>query len=478
MCSFLVASFLMAASTLKYANYYLRLRGPDYTNKVEERGWTFVHNLLSMTGDFTLQPFKSKDGKVVTLFNGEIYNYQELGLGTFPSDGYALIPAYEKYGEDFGSHLHGEYAIVLSDFEKMKTFIISDTFCTKPVWYAIWDDPVHGKRFATASYQSALTRMGAPDEACVFVHPNTRVTVDMSRLEVAREDFVFSWNLTQYKMDTSDWEKAFKRAIDIRTRNVKHKIFIGLSDGYDSGAIMLALSQAGVDFMSYTVSGKEDAQTIRDRIVYKSGIHTKTNNYSYRPCVMFPSDIKPYKERTWLNTHVEPYNYTYNGFREPLLRDKACIGLSSILTKVRTRGGLIYLSGSGADEIMTDYAMDGKRIYSRKKSFNGIFPHNLSSIFPWTCFYLGTQRDYLMKEELVGGAHGIETRYPFLDRFVVQEFLYLHESLKNEYKRPLDDYFSKFNFPFRKKKKMGFNLVGATIGPTLKMELESLSKCG
>ena len=477
MCSFLVASFLLAASTLKYANYYVQLRGPDYTNKAEENGWTFVHNLLTMTGDFTLQPFKSANGKVVTLFNGEIYNYQELGLGTFPSDGYALLPAYEKYGEDFASYLHGEYAIVLSDFEKMKTFIVSDTFCTKPVWYAIWDDVVHGRRFATASYQSALKRMGAPEETCVFVHPNTRVVIDMSKLEVIREDFVFSWNLTQYKMDTSDWECAFKRAIDIRTRNVKHKIFIGLSDGYDSGAIMLALSQAGVDFMSYTVSGKEDPHTLRDRILYRNSTHaTTSNDYSYQPCVMFPSDIKPREERPWLQTHVEPYFYTYDGFRDAMLRDKACVGLSSILTKVRKRGGLIYISGSGADEIMTDYAMDGKHIFARK-SFNGIFPRNLSSIFPWTSFYLGTQRDYLMKEELVGGAHGIETRYPFLDRFVVQEFLSLHESVKNDYKRPLDDYFSKYSFPFRKKKKTGFNLVGEAIDATVKVELESLSKC-
>lgn len=33
----------------------------------------------------------------------------------------------------------------------------------------------------------------------------------------------------------------------------------------------------------------------------------------------------------------------------------------------------------------------------------------------------GTQRNYLMKEELVAGAHGVEGRYPFLDPNVVQE---------------------------------------------------------
>jgi hypothetical protein len=33
--------------------------------------------------------------------------------------------------------------------------------------------------------------------------------------------------------------------------------------------------------------------------------------------------------------------------------------------------------------------------------------------------------DYLAKEESTAGAHGVETRYPFLDRGVVQEFLWL-----------------------------------------------------
>ena len=34
-------------------------------------------------------------------------------------------------------------------------------------------------------------------------------------------------------------------------------------------------------------------------------------------------------------------------------------------------------------------------------------------------------QDYLAKEESTAGAHGVETRYPFLDRNLVQEFLWL-----------------------------------------------------
>lgn len=38
----------------------------------------------------------------------------------------------------------------------------------------------------------------------------------------------------------------------------------------------------------------------------------------------------------------------------------------------------------------------------------GHFPENLSTAFPWLNFYLGTQQDYLAKEESTAGAHGVE----------------------------------------------------------------------
>ena len=101
-CSFLVASFDIDDAQLNASNYYNQRRGPDVTNVVRAKGWTFVHNLLSMTGAVTLQPFVSKS--VVAIFNGEIYNYRELAFQlagspeAFESDGYSLLPAYARWG--------------------------------------------------------------------------------------------------------------------------------------------------------------------------------------------------------------------------------------------------------------------------------------------------------------------------------------------------------------------------------------------
>ena len=62
-----------------------------------------------------------------------------------------------------------------------------------------------------------------------------------------------------------------------------------------------------------------------------------------------------------------------------------------------------------------------------------------------------------MKEEVVSGTHGVEGRYPFLDKNVVQEFLWLTPELKNKnYKSVIYNYLKKENYPFEENKKVGF----------------------
>ena len=120
-------------------------------------------------------------------------------------------------------------------------------------------------------------------------------------------------------------------------------------------------------------------------------------------------------------------------------RDPGAIGLSKVCHHARKDDSLVYFSGTGADEIISDYGFGGKKL-TPHSSFGGLFPRNLSSVFPWYNFFNGTQRAYLMKEELVAGSYGIEARYPFLDVKLVQEFLFLSADVKNsEYKRPIAD---------------------------------------
>ena len=140
-----------------------------------------------------------------------------------------------------------------------------------------------------------------------------------------------------------------------------------------------------------------------------------------------------------------------------LAKDNGSIGLGYICSKARCNDELIYLTGSGADEVLSDYGWNGIKHY-RHSTIGGYFPDNLSIVFPWKNFYLNTQRAYLRKEEYVAGTYGIEGRYPFLDKKLVQEFLWLKADLKNvKYKAPLYEYLQRNNFPFDINKKIGFN---------------------
>lgn len=447
-------------TTLEKANYYNQFRGPDATNVQHIHGWTFLHNLLSMTGNFTLQPFVNKDESVVALFNGEVYNYRDLAVqlengdaDAYASDGFALLPAYRKWGTHFVEHLHGEYAIVLVDFVKGVVILSTDVFSTKPLWYGIW--PCSNKKvcFAAASYQSVLEGVGVPKGNRVMADANEVLVLSLSNaFAIESRRPVFTFDLHQHKNTTEDWGKAFMHAVKVRSERVKHKMFIGLSAGFDSGSIMLALELLQRPFYAYNIVTQGDSgRVIDDRVKFCQ--HAEAT-------LIKISEEAFQGETAWLKKHCEKFEYSIHNVRKKYILpagDKAAMGLSYILKKVRDRGGLIYLSGSGADETINDYGLKGKKIFPHS-CFAGVFPANLSTIFPWCSFYGGTQRAYLMKEELVGGAHGIESRYPFLDPYVVQENLWLTHTLKNsEYKRPVADFLRKHSFPNMWGRKAGFN---------------------
>ncbi|CAE7303543.1 asnH [Symbiodinium natans] len=455
MCSFLAVNQLIA--NLTFVNFFLRPRGPDATNHVRLQGFDFVHNLLHMTGERRPQPFFSADGRIVVLFNGEIYNWRQLseeaveqGSPPFASDGEAILPAYSSLGASFPLVLEGEFAIAIFDFTKNQAVFSSDAFGTKPLWYALIP---HRQRIAVASYKSGLRRLGFPKRNIHMVGPNRALTICLTTFRILRHTSVFEFDLRQFKTSTSDFFTAFNRAVKIRTEDListGRPLFIGLSSGFDSGAIHASLHHQSVLHHAFALLGEEVPAVLHERAMFAR----TTSEVSV--VMMNEQDFE--LEQLWLSQRAEPFWYLgVNATGQTnVLDDLASTGLSYIVRLSRDRGALCYLSGSGADEILSDYGFAGDK-WCPQSSFGGLFPNDLSTIFPWAGFFLSTQRDYLHKEEHVAGAHGVEARYPFLDPRVVQEFLWLAPEVKNrEYKAPLHDAFTSWGYPFEKRKKTGF----------------------
>ena len=442
MCSFLVLNYIL--KNYELANKYQKSRGPDLTSDLFYKNFTFVHNLLNVTGEITKQPFVNEENNIVVVFNGEIYNYKE--FGDYSSDGYCLIDLYLKYGNDFIKYLDGEFAIVLVDFNNRKIIISSDVFGTKPIWYG--KGP---KRIGISSYKSALDSEEIKN--VVFLNPNTTKIFEMDTLEEIEENRVYEFNFRQFKNSYDDYINALVESIKKRT-NTKSSISVGLSSGYDSGVICCLLNSLDIDYRTYSIKGKENMNVLSDRI------HKNNSNFLIVDLQLetINNELKNLKE------NCERYEYQH----QPgigLLDDMASVGLSVITNEARGDGVKIVLSGSGADEILCDYAREGKKIMNHS-CFKGVFPKDLSEILDndpsknmvWKSFYHGTMRDYLMKDEIISGLHGIEGRYPYLDKNVVQEFLNLSVELKNKYKGPLEEIFKRYDYPFEHKK-IGFNIT-------------------
>ena len=114
MCGLLVTN--KNVSTKEADNEFLCQRGPDKFQYNSINDITFIHTLLSITGEVTPQPLISED--VVFLYNGEIYNYNL--EKKYDSDGYFVIDSYLNEGDSFIHKLDGEFALVIVDFKKSK----------------------------------------------------------------------------------------------------------------------------------------------------------------------------------------------------------------------------------------------------------------------------------------------------------------------------------------------------------------------
>lgn len=435
MCSFLVTN--KEVQDLEAVNRFQKMRGPDLTNTTCVEGVTFVHNLLSITGEVTPQPF-TEEG-VVALFNGEIYNYRS--FGNVRSDGEVIVPSYRKDGVSCIQKFDGEFAIVIIDQKTKSLILATDAFGTKPLFYAR-----DGKEFGVASYQSALKKLGF--KHIERIPENTICTYDLETGRVREKLPVHTFSCEQKKHTYDDFIRAYEEAIRKRSKGLTKKIFLGLSSGYDSGAIACELSRQQVDFKVFSIKDGENDAILQERLKRHSSTEVLSLNAQDFLC-----------EKNFVKWHVEDFFMSImpeRGRGDYVSNNTGAVGLSHICRRARTEEYKVLFSGQGADEIFSDYGWKGTK-YAGHSSFGGSFPDDLTSVFPWRNFFGGVQRAYLDKEEAIAGMHGIETRYPFLDTALVQEFLWLAPELKNaHYKAPLFAYLTKRAYPFEDGEKIGF----------------------
>lgn len=120
-------------------------RGPDEGGLHLEPGVGLGHRRLSIIDlSSGQQPLFNEDGSVVVVFNGEIYNFQELvpeleALGHVfrtHSDTEVIVHAWEAWGEACVARFRGMFAFALWDRNQETLFVVRDRFGVKPLYYA------------------------------------------------------------------------------------------------------------------------------------------------------------------------------------------------------------------------------------------------------------------------------------------------------------------------------------------------------
>lgn len=136
-------------------------RGPEHQGVFSDEYVGLVHRRLKIIdlSDESNQPMVSDDGRYVIVYNGEVYNYddirreQQIQVKT-SSDTEIVLKSLVSDGIEAVEYYNGMFAIALYDTFEKKLLLIRDRLGVKPLFY-FWD----GQDFAFASEIKALLEL-------------------------------------------------------------------------------------------------------------------------------------------------------------------------------------------------------------------------------------------------------------------------------------------------------------------------------
>ncbi|MFO7712889.1 asparagine synthase (glutamine-hydrolyzing), partial [Desulfosarcina sp.] len=138
-------------------------RGPDGRGTWQDEGALLGHLRLAVIdlSKKAAQPMQTADGRLVIVFNGEIYNFEGIKakIGSdYPwqseSDTEVILASYLKWGPDCLQKFHGMFAVAIWDRLEKTLFVARDRAGVKPFYYHSGDGV-----FAFASRPRALFKL-------------------------------------------------------------------------------------------------------------------------------------------------------------------------------------------------------------------------------------------------------------------------------------------------------------------------------
>jgi len=265
-------------------------RGPDSDGFFETDHVALGFRRLSIidlsTGD---QPIGNEDGSVQIVFNGEIYNFQEVRDRLIAaghrfhtkSDTETIVHAYEEYGVECVKHLRGMFAFAIWDQKTRKLFIGRDRVGKKPLYYyhapgllvfgselkALIEHPAVPRELNLSAVDSYLALKYVPAPLSIFkdvnkLPPGHWLLYDQTADQVTVSPY---WSLSYTPKSSLAFEDAaaeLRRLLSdaVRLRMISD-VPLGalLSGGVDSSLVVgLMASHSSQPIKTYSIGFEED----------------------------------------------------------------------------------------------------------------------------------------------------------------------------------------------------------------------------
>jgi asparagine synthase (glutamine-hydrolysing) len=265
-------------------------RGPDDDGYFFDRSLGFGFRRLSiidLSGGH--QPMSDAEESVWLVFNGEIYNYQELraeleGHGhqfRTSSDTEVIIYGYKQWGNDVFNHLNGMFGVAIWDVKKRRLVVARDAMGIKLIYYKIaagkltFGSEIRPVLAADESRPQVdptavnlfLRFRYTPSPLTIFqgvrkLAPGTMLVVENGK---CREERWYNFKPEPFAKMPSDRD-ATEELCQLYRGAVKRHLLadvpvgILLSGGLDSGLLLALMNEHGRDWPAYTIGyGKKFA---------------------------------------------------------------------------------------------------------------------------------------------------------------------------------------------------------------------------
>lgn len=342
-------------------------RGPDDAGFYMAPGVGLAHRRLSVIDlKSGHQPMANESQTVWTVFNGEIYNYQDIRAYLIErghrfattSDTEVIVHLYEDEGLDFIQRLRGMFALAIWDTRRRRLILARDRIGEKPLFYTVDDNRLLFGSEIKAILQKSRSRTVSAQAVCDFlamgyVSPPRTFYEGIEKLAPGQ---LLVYENGQSRL-VSYWRRGEKQRGNISFQQAKQELAVRLSQTVKlclkSDVELGGFLSGGVDSSGIVALMRHHAAQVQTFAVGFGGAATGYNELSYAKLVADVVGSRHHELILDAKSSVELLPKILWHYDEP--HGEPTSILVYLLCEFTRRFVKVALGGTGGDEIFFGY---------------------------------------------------------------------------------------------------------------------------